>query len=64
MAKNNCGVVRVNMGQFRARWRDYSDTVRYGESIRQSNGVVVTLDVRPFMEWLNSFNIFYTVTYE
>ncbi len=52
--------INVNMKQFRAKWRDYSDNIKFGDSIRASNGKVLTLDPRGYEEWLNEFGIFYT----
>lgn len=54
-------MLRVNMDSFRKNWRDYADNVRFGESIRNTNGVVLSLDYRGYVEWLNEFNVFYTV---
>lgn len=54
--------LKINMAQFREKWRDYADNIRLGENIRTNNGAFITLDARAYEEWLNTFNIFYTKT--
>ncbi len=52
--------ISVNMRQMN-RWQVTSDNVRWFEAIHGAHGKFVTLDTRPYVEWLNSFNIFYTI---
>lgn len=53
--------LRVNMTQFRSRWRYYSDNVRFAEMIQLNRGTFATLDARGYQHWLDQFNIFYTL---
>jgi hypothetical protein len=55
------GTISVNMSQMN-RWKVYSDNVRYYDSIMSTNGKVVTLDTKPYVDLLTDFNIFYTLT--
>ena len=52
--------VRVNMSHMN-RWQVTSDNVRWFDSIMRTKGIVVTLDSRPYVDFLNEFNIFYTL---
>jgi len=52
--------VGVNMRQMN-RWQVTSDNVRWFDSIMRTKGIVVTLDSRPYVDFLNEFNIFYTL---
>ena len=54
------GTISVNMRQMN-RWQVTSDNVRWFEAIHRANGRLITLDARPYVEWLNTFNIFYTL---
>lgn len=55
------GTIRVNMPQFKERWRDNDDNRKLGDTIRLNRGVFSTLDARPYVEELNDAGIFYTV---
>lgn len=55
----NHGTVRVNMAQM-SRWPVYQDNVRFFDAIMRNNGVVSCLDVRPYVELLTEYNIFFT----
>lgn len=56
------GTIRVNMDQFRDKWKTFSDNVRLADNISNTHGTFFTVDVTPYLEWLNRFNIFYTFT--
>jgi hypothetical protein len=56
--------IRVNMKQFRERWKTYADNVTVAERISETSGNFLTLCAAPYVLWLNEFNIFYTVTKE
>lgn len=55
------GTIRVNMSQMN-RWTVDGDNIKYFDSIMSTKGNVVTLDTRPYVDLLNEFNIFYTLT--
>jgi hypothetical protein len=59
---NYMPTLHVDMLQFRAKWRDYSDNIRLGEVIRATRGVFLTLDAAPYIAALNDFAIAYTLT--
>ncbi len=53
--------LHVNMRQM-SRWTVDQDNIRYFDSIQRTGGVVVTLDPRPYVNLLDGFGIFYTLT--
>jgi hypothetical protein len=54
--------ISINMAQMK-KWKVTSDNVIQYEAILQCNGKFSPLDLRPFIYWLDEFNIFYTATY-
>lgn len=59
----SAGTLHVNMKQM-DRWKVTSDNVRWFDSIVCTGGEVSTLDMRPYVEFLCEFNIFYTATHD
>lgn len=55
------GTIRVNMAQMN-KFNVTADNVHLHENITRNKGNFFTLDVRPYMEELNLFGIFYTFT--
>lgn len=55
------GLISVNMKQM-GRWKVTADNVRFYDAIMQNKGKFHTLDDRPYVDWLNEFNIFYTLS--
>ena len=53
-------LIHINMKQFRERWRDYSDNIKFAETIRECNGHFWASDPRPYVDWLTDFNINFT----
>lgn len=53
-------MINVNMSEFRKKWKDYSDNIKFGDAIRKSKGKIMTLDTRGYESWLQEFSIFYT----
>ena len=51
----------VNMKQFNAKFKWYAENCPIGDSVVRSKGKILTLDARPYLHWLNMFNIFYTM---
>lgn len=56
----NIGELSVNMKQLK-RWKVDSDNVKFYDKIWQNQGKFYTLDVRPYVELLQKYNIFYTL---
>jgi hypothetical protein len=54
--------ISVNMKQLKSKWIVYADNVKFFEAITNAKGKFFTLDCRPYENWLNEFNIFYTIT--
>ena len=52
----------VNMKDMK-KFNVYSDNIRIFDQIHKNNGHIETLDVRPYVEILTDFNIFFTVTH-
>jgi hypothetical protein len=50
------------MTQFRQKWKYTSDNVKYAEMIEKNHGKFFTLDATPYVERLDEFCIFYTMT--
>jgi hypothetical protein len=55
------GTISVNMSQMN-RWKVNQDNIKCYDSIMSTKGKVITLDVRPYEDFLNEFGIFYTLT--
>jgi hypothetical protein len=55
------GTIRVNISQM-DRWKVCADNVQYYNSIMIAGGTFLTLDAKPYVDLLNEFNIFYTLT--
>ena len=53
-------LLNIDMQQFRRKWKDYSDNVKFGEVIRLNKGHFWALDQRPYIEWLTEFGINFT----
>lgn len=53
--------ITVNMKQMH-RWNPDFDNIRFFGNIHRGNGTVLTLDARPYVEFLNEFSIFYTMS--
>lgn len=53
-------ILRINMQQFRERWKTYADNIRAYEVIVECNGKFSTDYPDRYTEWLLEFNIFYT----
>lgn len=51
--------ISVNMKQM-GKWNVTQDNVRQFDAIVRNGGIVVTLDARPYIEWLCEFGIFFT----
>ena len=49
----------ISMQQFKRRWKYTTDNVNLAEKIEETNGKFFTLDARPYVKWLDEFNIFY-----
>ena len=58
----NAGTINVNMKDMK-KFNVYSDNIRIFDQIHKNNGHIETLDVRPYVEILTDFNIFFTVTH-
>lgn len=58
------GSFSINMRQMRDKWKPFSDNVKYQEKILENQGKFFTLDTRPYEDWLNEFNIYYTLRRE
>jgi hypothetical protein len=58
---NYSGLLSVNLAQMK-KWKVYSDNIRYYDAIMAAKGKLHVLDVRPYMDNLNDFSIFYTFT--
>jgi len=56
----NAGVIRVNMAHM-SRVPVYSDNVRWVNNIYNADGVVATLDTRPYVDMLCEYGVFFTV---
>lgn len=54
------GSISVNMQQM-DRWKVDSENVAYYDNIMVNQGSFYTLDVRPYVELLLEYNIFYTL---
>ena len=54
-------MLTVNMKQI-SKWIVTQDNVKFYDNIMKSNGTVVTLDTRPYIELLTDFGIFFTTT--
>ena len=52
--------MNIDMNQFRRKWKDYSDNIKFGDAIRNGNGHFWVLDQRPYIEWLTDFGINFT----
>lgn len=52
-------ILIINMKQM-SKWKVTSDNVKFYDNIMKTKGKVVSLDFRPYMEFLNEFAIFYT----
>lgn len=52
-------ILIINMKQM-SKWKVTSDNVKFYDNIMKTKGRVVSLDFRPYMEFLNEFAIFYT----
>jgi hypothetical protein len=57
----SAGYISVNMNQMN-KWKVFQDNVSWYNSIMKNNGKFSTLDMRPYIELLNEFGIFYTST--
>ncbi len=56
------GSIKVNM-QHMHKWKVDQDNVKFYNHIRKNKGqAFFTLDTRPYVEYLNEFGIFYTLT--
>lgn len=53
-------MLTVNMKQMH-RWVVNQDNVRFYNSIMSTNGKVISLDYRGYIEYLCEYNIFYTI---
>jgi methyl coenzyme M reductase subunit D len=62
ITESRAGSIKINMDQFRKKWKTYSDNVKYAETIRATNGDFYSHDLDGVVHWLNEFNIFYTLT--
>lgn len=60
----HAGDLKINMQQFRKRWKICSDNVKYAEAIQLAKGDLFVLDSRPYIELLADFNVFFTFTPE
>ena len=56
------GTFVINMSQCFEKFNITADNVDLYENIVRNNGKFFTLDPKPYFEWLNLFNIFYTYT--
>jgi hypothetical protein len=54
--------IKINMKQFRNKFKVYSDNVNIYENIINSKGDIFTLNPNQYIHWLMQFNIFYTET--
>ena len=52
-------MLKVEMSQMH-KWVVNSDNIKYFDSIHKTNGNVLTLDKRPYIDLLCEFNIFFT----
>ena len=59
VSESNSGKISVNMTQMN-RWKVDQDNVKYYDSIMKTKGKVQSLDLRPYKNFLDEFNIFYT----
>ena len=57
----NYGEIHVNMKQMK-KFNVDSNNVRVFDTIKKNKGVVFAIDVRPYVEALTEFGIFFTVT--
>lgn len=55
--------IKVNMKDFKEKWKYYSDNVKYAEAISINKGKFTTLDVRPYVELLTEFGINFSCDY-
>lgn len=54
-------MIKVNMNQMN-RWVVDQDNVKFFDNIMKSKGKVMTLDSRPYINFLTEFNIFFTAS--
>ena len=54
--------LKVNISEM-YKWNVTSDNAPYFDSIMRTNGIVQSLDVRPYQEFLTDFGINFTSTY-
>ena len=52
--------ININMKQM-YKWKVYQDNVTWFENIIIRKGKIITINAQPYIEWLNEFNIFYTM---
>ena len=43
-----------------SKWNVDQDNVKFYDNIMKNKGRIVSLDLRPYMEYLDQFGIFYT----
>ncbi len=53
--------IKVNMSQMN-RWNVDSDNIKFYDNIMKNKGLIVTLDGSAYVEFLNEFAIFYTLS--
>jgi len=56
------GSISVNMSQLKKKFKVTSDNVWIFDNLVNNNGSMFVLDSRPYVEELNEFNVFYTLT--
>lgn len=52
-------MLKINMKQMN-RWKVDTSNIRQFDSIMRTNGKIITLDIRPYVDSLQEFGIFYT----
>ena len=52
-------MIKVNMKQM-SKWVVTQDNVKFYDNIMKNKGSVMTLDTRPYVEFLTDFGIFFT----
>lgn len=50
----------VNMAQMN-KWVVNQDNVRWFNSIQRNNGIVISLSLTPYIDWLRKFGISYSI---
>jgi len=61
VSESSGGNLSVNMSQMN-RWKVDQDNVKYYDSIMKTKGKVQSLDLQPYKNFLDEFNIFYTAS--